>query len=147
MLSFKVSSIAAVSRAASLLVSIVSDWIFSDYDTSASARDISCAPDSHERNPRLAGLRPATDASIVWDAVYYDRIRRCGYEFEHFAAFMPGWPTTLSQLAGSSPALWTQAVSLVVTAVAFTAAAALLFECAPCRITAPSSVYMHDVPA
>ena len=38
---------------------------------------------------------------VVWDSVHYLRVARCGYEYEHQAAFMPLFPSTVAAVARS----------------------------------------------
>lgn len=117
----KIFAVAGVSRVLWLLVSCTADWLLRDYDTSAHLNERPCNNEWE--------LEAATEAVLfadVWDTVYFERISRCGYEFEHYLAFFPGMPLLMSWMPGN--AATTVVHGLVVTTLAFCLSAVLMYR-------------------
>ena len=115
----RIASIAFVSRLAFLGAAVVSDALLDDYDSSAVLNSRPCdVSDPAEQ----AGI--AVNFADVWDTVFYDRISRCGYEYEHYFAFFPGLPGVMGLLGGSAgrrvlAALITSLISFTISMVLF----------------------------
>lgn len=126
--SLLVALLALVSRLALLAVGVVSDALFPDYDSSAELHTESC--DAVSSTGDTGWFTSAVRSSVVWDSVYFERLARCGYEFEHFFAFFPGLPALMAKLSAAQGFPWTQIAGLVVSVASFVMAAVLLYRCA-----------------
>lgn len=95
-------AVAAAVRAIYLALLIALDAALPDYDTSARLASADCRPGW----PVAAAAAPpqARSGLAVWDAVFFQRIAACGYEYEQFYAFFPGLPGALS--AGPGRRRW-----------------------------------------
>jgi hypothetical protein len=120
-----------------------------DYDTSAQLPVASCkASDQHiEHSCEPPGL---IRSSIVWDSVYFERIARCGYEYEHFLAFFPGWPWLVKSVYVWFGARWSQGAALLLSSLSFSLSSVLLRRCvatcccfADCKLSAPAHRHIH----
>lgn len=118
----KIVAVAAVSRAVWLLIAAVADWSLRDYDTSAHLNDRPCGVD-HEHTVASRVILLAD----VWDTVYFERISRCGYEFEQYLAFFPGLPLILSWF--SHDVTTAVITGLVVTTLSFCLSAVMMYRC------------------
>lgn len=110
---------------------VVSDVLLPDNDSSARLIRTDCGgvdsfPPVVDEPYSLRGL-------VVWDTVYFERIARCGYEFEQFHAFFPLFPKVvygLAYLAGfrpPSPAVFA-ATGIVLNAVLSALSAVMLAQ-------------------
>lgn len=63
----------------------------------------------------------------VWDTVYFERISRCGYEFEQYLAFFPGLPLILSWF--SHDVTTAVITGLLVTTLSFCFSAVMMYRC------------------
>lgn len=114
----RVACVAFVSRLVFLGAAVLSD-VLDDYDSSAVLNARSCnVSDATEH----AGF--VVNFADVWDTVFYDRISRCGYEYEHYFAFFPGLPGVMGLLGGSAgrrvlAALITSLISFTISMVLF----------------------------
>jgi GPI mannosyltransferase 2 len=115
------------SRWALLALGTLSDALWPDYDTSKNLNYRSCDFDtiSLEAPP----LQRALTSPVVWDAVYFDRIAQCGYEYEQYYAFFPGIPSLMKGFGAVSSAGGRAVLSILASHLAFAAAAAVLFRC------------------
>lgn len=85
--------VAIASRSVILLLTSLLHGSLPDYDTSgelvdhgacnSAIREVVQSPNCVER---------AVKGLIVWDSIYFVRIARCGYEYEQYHAFFPGYP-------------------------------------------------------
>ena len=128
--SLMVALMALASRLALLAVGIVSDALFPDYDSSAELHTDSC--DAVSNTDHTAWFSSAVRSSVVWDSVYFERLARCGYEFEHFFAFFPGLPALMQRFSAAQGFPWTQIAGFAVSVASFVLAAVLLYRCAHC---------------
>lgn len=119
----KVALIAVASRATLLLMAAASDWLLADYDTSAHLNERPCGLD---QKPVVAAQ--SVLFADVWDSVYFERISRCGYEFEHYLAFFPGLPKIVSWLSHDAPTA--VEAGILVTTISFSISAVLMYRCA-----------------
>jgi hypothetical protein len=124
----RVISVALASRVVFLIAGILSDAILPDYDTSSSLHSSSCSETESAENASVFGA--AVASSIVWDSVYFERIARCGYEFEHYYAFFPGWPMAMRLASMGLGHPWTQVAGLALASTCFAISTALLYRCA-----------------
>jgi Mannosyltransferase (PIG-V) len=127
----RVFAMALASRAVLLSTGFLSDFLLPDYDTSAQLQPQACNIQGSEHP--LAGVSRIVQSSAVWDSMYFDRIARCGYEFEHFLAFFPAWPWALRLLSAGLGPPWTQLAGLALTSLCFALSTALLYRCAMCK--------------
>ena len=116
--------VALCSRLLLLALGSTADYIVSDYDTSAQMTVNACEDSGTVNSTKLT---TAIHSSVVWDSVYFERIARCGYEFDSFLAFFPGWPWLMHHLAGRAGVPWTQLAGLLANAVCFAAAASCMY--------------------
>lgn len=152
----RIFGIALSSRLLFLLIGVCSDALLKDYDSSAQLQTASCDQQLVD-DADITLFTRSVRSSIVWDSVYFERIARCGYEFEHFLAFFPGWPGASRLLSGWRPP-WTQVAGLTLSCCSFCLSAVLLRRCAhhdasdiyalvpssPC--TGPYTAWSHDAP-
>ncbi|CAH9098125.1 unnamed protein product [Cuscuta epithymum] len=86
-----------------IIVFLILLWrcLLSPYDTSASINPSCLLSELNSHSPPvlLPRLAAAIEDSIVWDSVYFVRIAQCGYEYEHYYAFFPLLPVSLSLLS------------------------------------------------
>lgn len=122
----KIAAVAAGSRVVWLLIAATSDWLLRDYDTSAQLNDRPCSIDHEHKLPGQIIL-----FADVWDTVYFERISRCGYEFEQYLAFFPGLPMMLSRL--SHDASSTIRAGLIITMLSFCLSAVMMYRCVQCQ--------------
>lgn len=118
----RVACIAFASRLAFLGAAFVSDVLLDDYDSSAVLNSRPCNGSDAILDPGIL-----VKFANVWDTVFYDRISRCGYEYEHYFAFFPCLPQVMG-LAGGSAGHRVFA-ALVTSLVSFTASMVLFFRC------------------
>ncbi|GMH10277.1 hypothetical protein Nepgr_012118 [Nepenthes gracilis] len=95
------------------LLTLMTMWrsLLSPYDTSASldpyclylnsSTAISMATAASADTILFPWIAASIEKSIVWDSVYFIRIAKCGYEYEHFYAFFPLLPVFISLLANT----------------------------------------------
>ena len=57
------------------------------------------AEDRLPQGAPASGLARGLERLIKWDSVHYLRVARCGYEYEHQAAFLPLFPTVVANAA------------------------------------------------
>lgn len=117
---------ALASRFVFLAIGAANDYILDDYDTSSELLLRDCGSNS----VHSAFESSSTSATVVWDSVYFDRIAQCGYEYEHFYAFFPGWPLLQQLLSGSSTQL-RHIAALGASMLCFAASAAFLYQYVP----------------
>eukprot|EP00892_Ulva_mutabilis_P012175 jgi/Ulvmu1/932/UM102_0015.1 len=117
----KVVAVAAISRILWLLIAGIADWLLRDYDTSAHLNERPCGVDDVPENASKALL-----FADVWDTVYFERVSRCGYEFEHYMAFFPGMPLLMSLLGSNGTT--TVCCGLLISTVAFCLSAVLMYR-------------------
>lgn len=87
-----------------LILFLVFGEYFPDYDTSNHINlHGDCLSDTTLEDPRSA---PLLHRLVVWDSVYFLRIARCGYEFEHTHAFFPGFPMVIRYVGLGARAMW-----------------------------------------
>lgn len=116
--------VAACVRATYLAVALVATALLRDYDTSAPLTTEDCADSAWPeavaaaiaaRAPPSTGrgwpLPPAASLGgraarlgVVWDALFYQRIAACGYEYEQYLAFFPGLPRACVRGMGAGAA-------------------------------------------
>lgn len=122
-----VAAVASTSRLLLFLLGAASDAFLPDYDTSTSLHAPHCV--DHSPSVSKSTFERAVESSIVWDSVYFERVARCGYEFEHFFAFFPGWPAALAfgSLGLGHP--WTQVTGILLSWLCFSVSAVLLYRC------------------
>jgi hypothetical protein len=102
-------------RVAYLAVALAATLLLPDYDTSAPLAAEECndstwpevvaaAVAARAPPPSRGSWPPPAAASlggraarlgVVWDALFYQRISACGYEYEQYLAFFPGLPSKL----------------------------------------------------
>lgn len=79
---------------------LAADAAFSDYDSSSLLSSGTCdAMDSRLISETAWGGQYQLVQFIKWDAVFFENVSRCGYTFEQFLAFFPGFPAILNMLA------------------------------------------------
>lgn len=76
---------------------VLCDALAPDYDSSAALIRSDCGGTSSF--PPIAKEPYSLKALVVWDTVYFERIARCGYEFEQYHAFFPLFPKVVGALA------------------------------------------------
>lgn len=118
----RIACIAFVSRLAFLAAAFVSDVLLDDYDSSSGLNSRPC---NVSDTAQEAGI--IVKFANVWDTVFYDRISRCGYEYEHYFAFFPGLPYVMGLAGGSAGRR--VLVALVMSLISFTASMVLFFRC------------------
>ncbi|KAF6256425.1 GPI mannosyltransferase 2 [Scenedesmus sp. NREL 46B-D3] len=79
--------LAACIRGTYLVGTLLLSHYIADYDTSASLLSESCEDGWPEAIAEVLQQRPW----VVWDSVFSHRIAACGYEYEQFFAFFPGF--------------------------------------------------------
>jgi hypothetical protein len=79
--------LAACIRGAYLAGNLLLSHYIADYDTSASLLSESC----DDAWPEAVAAAPQQRPWVVWDAVFSHRIAACGYEYEQYVAFFPGF--------------------------------------------------------
>lgn len=85
---WRVVTIALVSRFLTICLVHLSDAFVKDYDTSTSLLRTDCELETISKSTH--------NFPIVWDSVFFYRIFQCGYEFEHYHAFLPGLPSDIT---------------------------------------------------
>ena len=89
----KAALVAIASRSVVLLLSSLLDASLPDYDTSGELVDQgACNSAIREVAPSPTWVERVVKGLVVWDSVYFVRIARCGYEYEQYHAFFPGYP-------------------------------------------------------
>jgi hypothetical protein len=79
--------LAACIRGAYLAGNLLLSHYIADYDTSASLLSESC----DDAWPEAVAAAPQQRPWVVWDSVFSHRIAACGYEYEQYFAFFPGF--------------------------------------------------------
>jgi hypothetical protein len=79
--------LAACIRGAYLAGNLLLSHYIADYDTSSSLLSESC----EDTWPEVVAAAPQQRPWVVWDSVFSHRIAACGYEYEQFFAFFPGF--------------------------------------------------------
>lgn len=123
---------ALVSRWAFLAVGALSDAAWPDYDTSKAFASRGCEPNRPAR--AMSPVARALTSPLAWDLAYFDRIAQCGYEYEQYYAFFPGVPWLMSGFGRLRSPSIRALLGLLVSQLAFAAAAAVLFR----RAAAPT---------
>jgi len=96
----RIFCLALAVRAAYLAAIIGLDAALPDNDSSALLVRRSCGggpPAFASGAPRAYGLH----SLLVWDSVFFERVARCGYEFEQYHAFLPAFPAAAYALASA----------------------------------------------
>jgi GPI mannosyltransferase 2 len=119
---FCIACIALASRIVFLGAAAVFDLLLDDYDSSSSLNARPCNVSNSAPKPGI--LVEFTD---VWDTVFYDRISRCGYEYEHYFAFFPGLPKIMGFAGGGASRR--MLIALVTSMVSFAASMVLCYRC------------------
>jgi hypothetical protein len=91
--------IAATWRLSYITILLLLDRALPDYDTSAHLLSADCGT---EWPQHVAAARRAPAALVVWDSVFFHRVAACGYEYEQFYAFFPGFPGEQAAAVASS---------------------------------------------
>lgn len=111
----RVLLMALASRALVLGAMALSAWAFADLDSSArlgaalACASADAATDADASN-RHSAAAPAASTRLplpVWDAVYFSRVAKCGYETDKINAFFPLLPAAMhaaARAAGARPA-------------------------------------------
>jgi hypothetical protein len=85
--------VAAAFRALYIAALVALDLALPDYDTSARLLSADCDAAWPARAAAAgAAARAPRGSLVVWDAVFFHRVAACGYEYEQFYAFFPGFP-------------------------------------------------------
>jgi phosphatidylinositol glycan class V len=94
--------VAAATRVLYVGLLFVLDAALADYDTSSHLASPDCSADW----PQHAAAAPhrARGSLVVWDSVFFHRIAACGYEYEQFYAFFPGFPGAHGRLGAACEA-------------------------------------------
>ena len=122
MQSARVACIAVISRLIFLSVAFVSDLLLDDYDSSSVLNSRACSSSVAVPEGHLI-----VKFADVWDSVFYDRISRCGYEYEHYFAFFPGLPAVIGATGGSAGRRI--AMALAISLISFAVAMIFFFRC------------------
>jgi GPI mannosyltransferase 2 len=117
----RIAGTAFLSRSLFLAIAFLSDSLLADYDSSAVLNSRDCTQADSARVP--GGFVKFAD---VWDTVFYERISRCGYEYEHYFAFLPGLPRAMAWLGGGADRRVLAAI--LISLISFTISSVLLYR-------------------